>query len=200
MFQSVANIFADEKEHLCEMDANMGDGDLGLTMSKGYGELPGIIRENLLPDDLGRTLAKAGMKLTNVIPSTMGLLMSSGLMTGGKAVQGTGVFGPSELGKFLEGFAEGIHKRGKCELGERTIYDALYPAGQKAVAAAAEGGDLAAVITAALDGAKSGVEATKEMLPKYGKAAVFTAKAKGIEDQGAVAGELLIQGLFNYIV
>ena len=50
---------------------------------------------------------------------------------------------------------------------------------------------------AALEGAKAGVEATKEMTPKYGKAAVFAAKALGTEDQGATAGMLLVQGLYN---
>ena len=39
-FQGAADIFAEKKEELCEMDANMGDGDLGLTMEKGFGALP----------------------------------------------------------------------------------------------------------------------------------------------------------------
>ena len=45
-FQGAADIFAEKKEELCEMDANMGDGDLGLTMEKGFGALPQLIREN----------------------------------------------------------------------------------------------------------------------------------------------------------
>ena len=44
LFESVASVFAKEKDHLCEMDAQMGDGDLGLTMNKGYGALPDLIR------------------------------------------------------------------------------------------------------------------------------------------------------------
>ena len=60
---------------------------------------------------------------------------------------------------------------------------------------AAVGGSFMA--PAALEGAKAGVEATKEMTPKYGKAAVFAAKALGTEDQGATAGMLLVQGLYN---
>ena len=52
----------------------------------------------------------------------------------------------------------------------------------------------------ALDGANAGVATTKEMVPKYGKAAVFAAKAKGTEDQGAVAGRCLIEGLARYIL
>ena len=53
---------------------------------------------------------------------------------------------------------------------------------------------------AALEGAKAGLEATKNMKPKYGKAAVVAAKALGTEDQGATAGMLLVQGLRDGIV
>ena len=57
------------------------------------------------------------------------------------------------------------------------------------------GADLKQVIEAALEGAKEGVEATKDMTPKFGKAAVHAAKAAGVPDQGAVAGMYMIEGL-----
>ena len=40
LFQGAADIFGEKKEELCEMDARMGDGDLGLTMQKGFGLCP----------------------------------------------------------------------------------------------------------------------------------------------------------------
>ena len=45
LFESVGRLFVEKKEELCEMDAKLGDGDLGLTMSKGFGALPGLMRE-----------------------------------------------------------------------------------------------------------------------------------------------------------
>ena len=57
-------MFADKRDELCDMDAKMGDGDLGLTMDKGYGALPDLIRENAEPGDIGKTLMKAGMKMS----------------------------------------------------------------------------------------------------------------------------------------
>lgn len=45
LFASVGDLFIEKKERLCEMDARLGDGDLGLTMSKGYGSLPDIMRQ-----------------------------------------------------------------------------------------------------------------------------------------------------------
>ena len=84
LFESVAAVFADKRDELCDMDAKMGDGDLGLTMDKGYGALPDLIRENAEPGDIGKTLMKAGMKMSSVVPSTMGTLMSSGVMEGAR--------------------------------------------------------------------------------------------------------------------
>lgn len=200
LFEGVAAIFTEKKDELCEMDANMGDGDLGLTMHKGYNALPDLIRENAEPGDLGKTLMKAGMKMASVVPSTMGTLMSSGVMEGGKALKGKTEIGPAELAAYLTAFAAGIQKRGKCQLGDRTILDAV-DAGAKKAAAAVEAGaaDLETVINAAVEGADEGVEATKNMTPKFGKAAVFAAKAIGTPDQGAVAGRYMIMGMQRYI-
>ena len=200
LFGGVADIFTEKKDELCEMDAQMGDGDLGLTMHKGYSALPDLIRENAEPGDIGKTLMKSGMKMASVVPSTMGTLMSSGVMEGGKALKGKSEIGPAELSTYLTAFAAGIQKRGKCALGDRTILDAV-DAGAKKAAAAVEAGaaDLETVINAAVEGAAEGVEATKEMTPKFGKAAVFAAKAIGTPDQGAVAGKYMLMGLQRYI-
>ena len=195
LFAGVASMFAEKKEELCEMDAKMGDGDLGLTMDKGYGALPQLIKENSEPGDIGKTLMKAGMKMAGLVPSTMGTLMSSGVMEGGKALKGKTEFGAEELSVYLTAFAAGIKKRGKCELGDRTILDSVDAGAQSAAEAAAAGTTMEEVIEAACQGAAAGVEATKDMVPKFGKAAVFAAKAAGVADQGAVAGMYMIQGL-----
>ena len=64
LFASVGNLFIEKKEELCEMDARLGDGDLGLTMSKGYGSLPDIMREEATGAavDIGKLLMKSYMR------------------------------------------------------------------------------------------------------------------------------------------
>lgn len=198
VMEAVAQVMTEQADHLCEMDARMGDGDLGLTMKKGYCALPEIYA-GLEEADMGKRLSKAGMKMSSVVPSTMGTLMSSGWMEGGKRLVGKEEVDASAFAAFLRGFADGIAKRGKCVPGERTVLDAISPAADAAEQAAASGSGLEVTAAAALEGAKRGLEATKEMTPKYGKAAVFAAKALGTEDQGATAGMLLVQGLYNGI-
>lgn len=202
LFEHVAALFAEKKDELCEMDANLGDGDLGLTMSKGYGALPQLIRDNTEAGDIGKTLMKAAMKMAGVVPSTMGTLMSSGIMAGGKALKGCSSMNGAALSRYLAAFADGIANRGKCQRGNRTILDAVGPAADRAAAlvAAEPEATLQAVIQAAVNGAAEGVEATKSMTPVFGKAAVFAAKAIGIADQGAVAGLVMLQGMQNALL
>lgn len=203
LFASVGQLFVDKKEELCELDAKLGDGDLGLTMSKGFGALPELMREEAdsATGNIGKLLMKAGMKMSSLVPSTMGFLMSSGIMEGGKALKDTTEMDGKALADFLVGFAAGIQKRGKCALGQRTVYDAVKPAADAARAAVETDPDAAlpVVITAALNAAASGVENTKTMAPVFGKAAVHAAQCVGVEDQGAIAGYYVILGLSRFL-
>ena len=201
LFTGVGNLFVEKKEELCEMDARLGDGDLGLTMSKGYAALPDFMRAEAeaAAGDIGKMLMKAGMKMSSLVPSTMGFLMSTGVMEGGKALKGKSEIDAAAYADYLVGFAAGVQKRGKCEAGQRTIYDAIFPASVAAKEAADAGASLEEVAKAALEAAKKGVEATKDMVPVFGKAAVHAAQCVGVEDQGAVAGYYKILALTNYI-
>ena len=187
LFAGVASMFAEKKEELCDMDAKMGDGDLGLTMDKGYGALPQLIKENTEPGDIGKTLMKAGMKMAGLVPSTMGTLMSSGVMEGGKALKGKTEFGAEELSVYLTAFAAGIKKRGKCELGDRTILDSVDAGAKSAAEAAAAGKTMEEVIEAACQGAAAGVEATKDMIAKRGRGYYEGERGLGVCDPGATS-------------
>lgn len=203
LFASVGSLFVEKKEELCEMDARLGDGDLGLTMSKGYAALPDLMRAEAeaAGGDIGKMVMKAGMKMSSLVPSTMGFLMSTGVMEGGKALKGKTELDGAALADYLTGFAAGVQKRGKCEAGQRTIYDAVLPAAEaaKACVAADPSASLKAVIDAAVEAAKAGVDATCNMVPVFGKAAVHAAQCVGVPDQGATAGYYKMVGLSNYI-
>ncbi|WP_028263334.1 dihydroxyacetone kinase subunit L [Atopobium fossor] len=200
LFESVGNLFVEKKDELCEMDAAMGDGDLGLTMSKGYSALPGFLRDFASENDLGKMLFKGAMKMQNLVPSTMGTLMASGVMEAGKNLKGQTELAPADLVTFATAFAAGIQKRGKCELGDRTIFDSVDAAAKKATAFLENNAEASftELVDALVTGASEGCEATKDMLPKYGKAAVHAAKAKGVIDQGALAGQYVYAGMKNY--
>jgi dihydroxyacetone kinase-like protein len=145
---------------------------------------------------------KAAMKMQSMVPSTMGTLMSSGLMRAGRAFKGRTELVPADLVTFVAAFAEGIQERGKCAPGDCTILDAVDAAARRAgeLVESEPSAGFAEVISAAVEGAAEGVEATKSMVPRFGKAAVHAAKATDVADQGAVAGYYLLLGLKSYFV
>ena len=119
LFEAIAARFEENADMLCEMDSKMGDGDLGLTMRKGFSGLPEIIR-TMDEENFSKKLRKAGMEMTDLVPSTMGMLMGTGISFGGKSLGEKSELDGEGLTLFLEGFCAGIVKRGKCAEGDRT--------------------------------------------------------------------------------
>lgn len=199
-FRAAAQRMQDEADALCRMDALLGDGDLGLTMKKAFGALPAVADETE-EADLGRLIVKAALKMASAAPSTMGFLMSSGLMSAGKALLGAEQIDAPAYARFLSGYAAGIAQRGRCARGERTVLDAFAPAAERAEAllSAAPRSTLAEVARAAEEAAAAGVEATKAMRPKYGKAAVHQEAALGVADQGACVALYLLEAWRRFI-
>lgn len=190
-----SDVMNKNKEYLIELDANSGDGDLGLTMSKGFMAAKAEAESN--PEtDLGKLLFKIGSAISAAVPSTMGTLMASGFLGTGKALKGKTVLDGSDIAAFAQAFYDGVQKRGKANPGERTLLDSLKPAADKAKELV-DGGcdDIKALTEAVYQAACDGVEATKDMAPVYGKAFVHREKLKGVPDQGAIVGSLLYKAL-----
>ncbi|MBQ9108414.1 MAG: dihydroxyacetone kinase subunit L [Oscillospiraceae bacterium] len=191
---NAAAIMAENKDYLVELDAFCGDGDLGLTMSKGFAEAARIANESA-EADLGKLLFTVGSGIAKIVPSTMGTLMGSGILKAAKALKGKTELTTEDFAVFCECYYAGLQERGKANPGERTILDSLKPAADAARAAADAGEDFAAIANKAYEAALQGVEATKDMVPVYGKAVVHRAKLVGIADQGAIVGSLFYKAL-----
>lgn len=192
----ISKVMSQKESELCGMDAQMGDGDLGITMRKGW-KAVAEAAHTLDESDIGRLLMKCGMKLSSAAPSTMGTLMASALMSGGQALMGKNTMDSAGLADYLQGFCDGIIKRGKCQPGDRTVLDSIWPAAQEA----RKHHEISIMSAeAVLLASREGLESTKKMEPKFGKAAVFASKADGVEDQGAVVGFLIVQCICQYII
>ncbi|MBR2577681.1 MAG: dihydroxyacetone kinase subunit L [Erysipelotrichaceae bacterium] len=196
-FRKVAETMDENSEKLCEMDAMMGDGDLGQTMKKGFAAFSQAFDEQEDVPQVGKRIVKAAMKMSSAVPSTMGTLMSSALMSGGMKIANNETLDAASFKSFIDGLVEGIIKRGKCERGDRTVLDALGAAADSVSEAltANAAANLEEVFASAIKGVRQGAEDTKAMQPKFGKALVHRDKAEGVIDQGAYCGMLLIEAL-----
>jgi phosphoenolpyruvate---glycerone phosphotransferase subunit DhaL len=191
ILQNLKTLFNDRKNFLIELDGRMGDGDLGLTMSKAFTAACDALMDTA-EADIGKIFMKAGMQMAKAAPSTMGTLMGTGFMRGGKAVAGKTELTTADLAAFFQAFVAGIMERGKARPGEKTIIDALKPAADTLARLSAE--DHAQALSAALLAAENGLESTKNMIAQHGRIAYYKEQSKGQEDPGATAGVILIKG------
>jgi phosphoenolpyruvate---glycerone phosphotransferase subunit DhaL len=179
-------LFEARREELIALDGQVGDSDLGLTMSKGFAAAADAVVGS--QDPVGKLFMRAGMAIAKAAPSTMGTLMATGFMRGGKALEGAALLGTAEALRFWEAFTNGIAERGKAKPGDKTVLDALLPAVEALRTAAASGEALGPAMAAAAKAAAAGLEATKGMVAQHGKAACFGEKTRGLPDAGATVG------------
>ena len=145
------------RELLIELDSVMGDGDLGLTMAALF-KAADEFAKDYSDEDIGTFLMKNGMLMAKTAPSTMGTLMATGFMRGGKALKGKTTVELDDMVLFWRSFTDGIAERGKSKVGEKTILDSLDPA---ATALENATGSLKEALNSAKEAALQGVEATK---------------------------------------
>ena len=195
ILQNLKQLFNDNRDYLLELDARMGDGDLGLTMSKAFTAVYDELKDTT-ETDLGKLLMKAGMLIAKAAPSTMGTLMGTGFMRGGKAVSGKAELTTADLAEFFQAFVTGIMERGKAKPGEKTIIDSLKPAADTLLEL--KGEDVAQALQAALRSSQNGLESTKNMVAQHGRIAYYKEQSKGQEDPGATAGVILMKGFLLY--
>ena len=176
-------------EELNALDGAIGDGDLGITMSRGAREVMEQI--DILPDDLGMAFMKTAQAFTKTSGSTFGTLIATGLMSAAKTTKGRTEVPWTEIPALLSGAVEAMMARGKASLGDKTVLDGL-----DAARAAAEGcAGPSEQIAAALKAVDATIEAFRDKPNKVGRARIFADKTIGLVDPGMMALKRVIEGL-----
>jgi dihydroxyacetone kinase-like protein len=187
------------QELLTQLDSVMGDGDLGLTMTRAFAaaDEEAQLSVEQLP---GKLLIRVGMAAAKAAPSTMGTLIATGFMRGGKALDMATQLSSKELALFFDAFVKGIMERGKSSPGDKTIIDTLYPAAQALLKAADESEPLSKAIGRAYVAARQGLEESTQMKAQFGRAAYYQDASIGRQDGGATVGLLLVEGFYHYCI
>jgi dihydroxyacetone kinase-like protein len=190
--RTVAEEIEKAKDHLCALDGASGDGDLGVTMVLGFRAITKTL-ETADASDIGPVLVKAGAAFSSSAPSSMGALVGTALMRAGQEAKGRAHLSLSDIARMAQAAERGIRDRGKAELGDKTILDAVSPAVAALVDRAANGTSLLAAIAHADAEARRGLEATANMKAKKGRAAWLGERTVGNPDAGAACFCLMLQ-------
>lgn len=198
IFAEVKTIMDDQKDYLCELDGALGDGDIGLTVTKGFKSIVEDTEE-LDVKDVGQLVQKSGFILAEAVPSTIGTILASALMQAGKELKGKEELDTPDVALFFKGMIAGIRKRGKAELGDKTILDSLYPAVDALEEFSNKGLTLEKSVANAYKEATIGAENTKNLQSKHGRAERYFEKSIGHQDPGATVGALIVKGFDAYL-
>lgn len=188
-----ATIVAHEAE-LTGLDQAIGDGDHGTNMKRGFQAIEAASGE-IAAMPFGAALQKAGMTLVMSVGGASGPLYGSLLMAIGKA--GDAV--PTDAAEIVRRLAEGIDavkKRGKSDVGAKTMLDVLVPVCNALDAAA---GDPATASASARRAADLALEATRPMKATKGRASFLGDRSVGHLDPGARSTALLVNAVCDVV-
>ncbi|MHB0856473.1 MAG: dihydroxyacetone kinase subunit DhaL [Anaerolineae bacterium] len=185
-------------ERLRELDAAIGDGDLGITVTIGFGALRAALPD-LASQEIDTILLKSGMTFNRQAASTFGALFATMMMRAAKAARGRASIGLADIAAMCRAAAEGVQERGKAQVGDKTLLDALVPACESMEAASAEGASLSEGLMRAAAAAEEGAHATTGLKSRVGRASWFSERTEGAQDPGATAIGLMMRSMSAFV-
>ncbi len=167
-------------------DGKLGDGDLGITMTRGMAEIAEV--KDDLSDDLGLAMLKCSQAFTKSSGSSYGTLMALGMMAIAKQIKGQTAVDPSELNALVMAARDQIQTRGKAEIGGKTVLDSL-----DAIVKLTSGmTDLEDIRTAAVAAVDEALAEFRDKPATMGRARMFGEKSIGLDDPGMLAMKFIV--------
>ncbi len=190
LIQSIATTIETNAEEVTALDQAIGDGDHVTNLQRGIRTL--TEQSSALSQlDWTQAYQKIGMTLMSSIGGASGSLYGTLFISMSKAAGDQ----PVNLQRFADVFAQGVEavkKRGKADLGEKTMLDVLIPVAQYLQQAAKDAVALPEILEHIKQVAIEGVESTREMIATKGRASYLGERSVGHIDAGAKSSQLMI--------
>jgi dihydroxyacetone kinase-like protein len=183
LLQQVAGDMIAAESELQALDAALGDGDLGVTTKMGFQAIREVCQSET--SEIGSLLRAAGLAFMNANASTMGTLTGTAWLRAGKVAAGKTTVTLDDVVTMCRAAAEGIQQRGKAQLGDKTVLDALFPAYEALAKAAQDEKGCAESFALAADAAERAVKETAPFQSRVSRASWLQERSKGLPDPGA---------------
>ena len=197
MLYYVADQVIENKPYLTEVDSAIGDGDHGTGMALGMERVKQKIEELPEEKDVYRIFHEAGQSMLMSMGGASGVIFGSLYLEGAKNQMASSVLHGHDFILMEKKALAAIKERGKAQVGDKTMVDALEPA--VIAMEAVENGSLLDILKAAEKGAKEGMENTKKYIAKFGRAKSLMERAIGYQDAGATSVYLIFKSMRQYI-
>ncbi|MDN6428942.1 MAG: dihydroxyacetone kinase subunit L [Propionibacterium sp.] len=183
-------VLAENRERLIDLDRQIGDGDHGENMDRGFSAVEKVLSAEP-PTDVPGVLKVVAKTLMSTVGGAAGPLYGTAFLRAAKAAP-EGVLDAQDVAALLAAALEGIQARGKAEPGDKTMVDAWAPAVAAAREIADGGGSPEEVLDAAARAAADGAQSTEPLRARKGRASYLGERSMGHLDPGAVSSQLIL--------
>ena len=195
LLQDVAAAVRANADELTELDRAIGDGDHGANLRRGFDAVAELAPErDAMPP--GQALQKAGMTLVMKVGGASGPLYGSLLMGIGKSLAG----GPrpdapssSEIADALQAGVDMVRQRGKSDIGDKTMLDVLVPVCEALRDGLSQSLSVSRLLDDLREAANRGLEATRALQARKGRASYLGERSVGHLDPGARSSQLIVE-------
>jgi dihydroxyacetone kinase-like protein len=190
--KAIADVIAENSKYLTELDAAIGDADHGANMDRGFKAVM-----NKMPDisdkDIGTIFKTVGMTLISTVGGAGGPLYGTFFLQIGMKAAGKMELSLVDWADALEAALNGVIMRGKAELGDKTMVDALTPAVAALKQSIPESQPLHKALELSAEAARKGMEGTTPLVARKGRASYLGERSAGHQDPGATSSFLILQ-------
>ena len=180
---------------LTRLDAVLGDGDHGDNLSIGFRAVEELVA-GLPPETLpGELLRAVGHALVSAVGGASGPLYGTAFIEAGFRAGNAATIDLALAASMLEAATDGLARRGRCTVGDKTILDTLRPAANALTAAVAADADAATAARSTVRAALAGMRSTRPLVARRGIALRLGERSAGHLDPGAVSCLLILLAL-----
>lgn len=191
MVDKMGQIIIENEVPFCELDSFAGDGDFGMSVSKGFKKVKDEWDFLMTQTTIGTFLGEASMIIMENCGGASGPIWGSAFRAAARAAGDTTTMSLEAFASMMAVALVGIQKTGEnsfgrgAVVGDKTLVDALAPFSQALLDNSQTNFSTAliAAATAAVDGA----EATKGIVARMGRAGTVGERSLGYPDAGAHA-------------
>ncbi|HEX6360941.1 dihydroxyacetone kinase subunit DhaL [Actinophytocola sp.] len=187
--RAIAATVAEHRVELIQLDRAIGDGDHGENLDRGFRAVLAAF-EASTPDSPSAVLKTVATTLISKVGGAAGPLYGTAFLRASTAVKDKAELDVTDVVDALTAALGGVVARGKAELGDKTMVDALDPAVKAAV-----GDTVTEALAAAADAAQAGADATVPLVARKGRASYLGERSAGHMDPGARSTALLLRAL-----
>jgi len=190
--RAFAAVVAENKEYLTELDSAIGDADHGINMNRGMQAVLGKL-DSGEEADVGALLKTVGMTLVSKVGGASGPLYGTLFLQMGTSAAGKSELSDEDWAAALAAGVAGVQRRGKAELGDKTMVDALVPAVEAVRSALAGGATLDDALRRSAEAAQAAMTATIPLVARKGRASYLGERSANHQDPGSTSSWLLLR-------